>query len=39
MSDPSPRMIGLIVNTLFIVLSMPFIYYADELVEAVRSFF
>jgi len=39
MSEPSPKTVDLIVNTLFFALMLPFIYYADELVEAVRSFF
>lgn len=39
MSEPSPKMIDLIIHLLFFILMMPFIYYCDEIIEAVRSFF
>lgn len=39
MSEPSPKMIDLIIHLLFFALMLPFIYYCDELIEAVRSFF
>ena len=39
MSEPSPKMIDLIIHLLFFTLMLPFIYYADELIEAVESFF
>jgi hypothetical protein len=38
-SEPAPKMIDLIVHLLFFTLMLPFIYYFDELIEAVESFF
>ena len=39
MTEPSPKMVDLIVHILFFTLMLPFIYYCDELIEAVESFF